>query len=124
MKKRCLGIVAACALAAPALLWADAVNQSHLQCFKIKDPPPPATYKADQVLGEVGCVIRVPAKVLCIRTSKTNVTPAPPGGGPDVDLNEIIFLCYKEKCPKTNFSIPTLKDQFGTHLFQGAFVTG
>jgi hypothetical protein len=87
---------------------------SHLECFKIKDNLPAATYKADQLLGEVGCVIRVPAKVFCSATSKSNVTPPPPGGGPDVGLNVAGFFCYKEKCPVVHASI-SAKDQFGRH---------
>src|SRR5512138_2539795 len=125
MTRSCLVFVAACALAAPAVVRADSTHLRHLSCFKVRDPLPPATYKADQLLGEPGCVIRVPARLMCSLTTLTNVTPTPTGaGGPDVDLNVHVFLCYKEKCPKTNVSIPTIKDQFGTHAFAGAFVTG
>jgi hypothetical protein len=117
MKKSWLGVIAAWALVAPAL----SANLSHLECFKIKDNIPAATYTADQLLGEPGCVIRVPAKIFCAKTSKLNVTPPPPGGGPDVDLNVAGFFCYKEKCPRTNFSI-SAKDQFGRHNIP--FTTG
>jgi hypothetical protein len=114
MKMTRLGIIAAVCLAVPTLVWADAVNLSHLQCFKFKDTLPKAKYRADEI-GSPGCVIKVPAIMVCNYTYKINVTPPPPTTGPDVTLNHSIFFCYKQKCPKLPIS-GTFTDQFGTHV--------
>src|SRR5262245_24730531 len=93
---------------------------SHLRCSKVRDTIPKATYTADEVLDSVRtCIIKVPAKLFCRFTSKTNVTPPPPGGGPNTTLNVQGFFCYKQKCPKFHSSGNpiTIKDQFGTHVF-------
>jgi len=55
----------------------------HLACYKIKDSAAKAAYTAN-VSGlavQTGCTIKVPAALTCAPASKTNVTPAPPGGG-------------------------------------------
>src|SRR5262249_21972760 len=59
-----------------------------------------------------GCLVKVPAKVLCVDVQKTNVTPPPPGAAPGAPAQK--FLCYKVKCPKAQ-PTATLQDQFGTH---------
>ena len=55
----------------------------HLKCYKVKDSRPKASYDADLqgLAPEPGCTIKVPAKLLCVETTKTNVQPTPPGGG-------------------------------------------
>jgi hypothetical protein len=67
--------VADTALAQPA---------DHLKCYRVKDPLTRATYTAD--LGglavEPGCLIRVSARFTCVPATKSNVIPAPLGGGP------------------------------------------
>src|SRR5262249_26504612 len=83
-------------------------------CYKIKTTTPSASYTADlaDLVAQPGCVIKVPAKLLCVETSKMNVIPTPPGsvvGGPAGR-----FLCYKAKCPNTAAPI-TVDDQFGSH---------
>ncbi len=91
----------------------------HLQCFKIKDAAPKASYTADITPNDPrfaalapGCVIAVPAKLLCIDVRKTNVTPVPPGAPDGVQLQK--YLCYKAKCEKRQPSA-VLTDQFGDH---------
>src|SRR5262245_40016947 len=94
--------------------WSTEAVNDHLHCYKIKTAEPSASYTADlaDLAAQPGCVIKVPAKLLCVETSKMNVIPTPPGsvvGGPAGR-----FLCYKAKCPNTPGPI-TVNDQFGSH---------
>ncbi len=86
----------------------------HLKCYRVRDPQAKAFYTAD--LGglavEHGCRIKVPAALVCVPATKTNVTPPPPGGGGTGTPNT--FGCYKIKCPKAPLSPLQLKDQFGS----------
>ena len=90
----------------------------HLQCFKIKDNAVKATYTANLTptdntfAAATGCRIKVPAKLLCVDTQKTNVTPPPPGAAAGAPAQK--YLCYKAKCPKAP-ATTTIQDQFGTH---------
>lgn len=86
----------------------------HLACHKIKDPLPKGTYTADLdgLTAEPGCVIKVPAKLACVPSTKTNVTPTPPGGGAVGVPNT--YLCYTVKCPKGAASSLAVQDQFGS----------
>src|SRR5207247_9269480 len=59
-----------------------------------------------------GCVVKVPAKLLCIDVQKSIVVGSPPGAGPGGPAQK--YLCYKMKCPKTT-QTATVQDQFGTH---------
>lgn len=62
----------------------DGADARPPQVFPIKDPAAKATYTADLGGGptvEAGCIIKLPAKVACVPSAKTNVVPAPPGGG-------------------------------------------
>src|SRR5437868_5364516 len=71
----------------------------HLECYKIKDSAAKAKYVADLdgLAVEPGCEISLPAKLLCVDTTKTKVEPAAPieGDGPQQSR----VLCYKAKCP-------------------------
>jgi hypothetical protein len=91
----------------------------HLQCFKVKDATAKASYTATLTPTDggfpvaAGCVVRVPAKMLCIDVQKTITgTPTPPGAGPGNPAQK--YLCYKVKCPKAALT-PTVQDQFGSH---------
>ncbi|HYR95383.1 MAG TPA: hypothetical protein VEM57_01550 [Candidatus Binatus sp.] len=85
----------------------------HLKCYKVKDPQVKTTYSADLggLVAEPGCTIRVPAIMACVPSSKTNVTPQPPGSGGSGTPN--VFGCYKIKCPKATLPAIPLNDQFG-----------
>ena len=87
----------------------------HLKCYKIKDSVAKATYTADLggLAPEPGCLVKVPGKLLCVETTKTNVSPTPPGAPAGPAAGQ--FLCYKVKCPKGVSPVVTLVDQFGTH---------
>src|SRR6266849_2672317 len=68
------------------LLPSLAVAQAdHLQCFKIKDTVAKATYTADLTPADTGfpvatgCIVRVPARLLCVDVVKSIVGTQPPG---------------------------------------------
>jgi hypothetical protein len=100
--------------------WAQP-TPDHLQCFKIKDVATKNTYTVDLTPGNpgfpvaAGCVVKVPAKVLCIDVVKSNVTPMPPGSPAGAAAQT--YLCYKTKCPKAQ-PTATFSDQFGSHAVQ------
>ena len=102
-------------LALPPLAGAQPVAD-HLQCYKVKDPAPKAAYTADLggLTAAPGCMIKVPAVMACVPTTKTNVQPAPPGGGGTGTPNT--FGCYKVKCPKAALPPIQLNDQFGSRM--------
>src|SRR5262249_12048834 len=82
----------------------------HLKCYRVRDAATRARYTsaidtrdpADFPV-EAGCVVRVPASVLCVAARQIVISPPPPGtpaGQPSQD-----YLCYKVKCPRNK---PTL----------------
>jgi hypothetical protein len=107
-----------------SLAWAfaaDAQVPDHLKCSTIKDPVGKGAYTADlgassPLPAESGCVIKMPGKLLCVDTTKTNVSPAPPGAAPAGAAGR--FVCYKVKCPKTTLPPVAWTDQFGTRTLQ------
>jgi type 1 fimbria pilin len=111
-------IVCAAGVAALYLTWAAPAGAQpvadHLKCYKVRDPQARTSYTADLegLVAEPGCRISVPAKTACVPATKTNVTPAPPGGGGTGTPNP--FLCYKVKCPKVTPPTVALTDQFGS----------
>jgi hypothetical protein len=96
------------------LVWvtsAAAQVPDHLRCYRVRDPQAKTSYTAD--LDGVGCIIKLPAKIACVPTTKTNVSPTPPGGGGSTTAGS--FLCYNAKCPRPVVAL-TLPgaDQFGS----------
>jgi hypothetical protein len=127
MMTRIAIVLALCgSLGLPAGLWADnGTNRfSHLNCMKIKDVLPKASYHVSMEDSSLDCIVKVPAKLVCLATYKIGIGPPPPGGGPDVDLNEGVFFCYKQKC-RQNFqpNLNGLRDQFGSHNVSGTAVS-
>jgi hypothetical protein len=116
MFRSTVAVVAGLALLAAAVpTGAQVPVPDHLKCYKInKDPQAKAHYLADLggLVAEPGCKIAVPAVTACVPSTKTNVTPTPPGGGGTGTPNS--FFCYKVTCPKA--TLPTLAgaDQFGS----------
>jgi hypothetical protein len=90
----------------------------HLKCYKIKDSAARATYTADLggLAPEPGCLVKVPGKLLCVQTAKTNVSPTPPGAPAATAAGQ--FICYKVKCPKGTPAAVTVTDQFGARSVQ------
>jgi len=86
----------------------------HLECYKVKDPQAKASYTADLggLAAEPGCTIKVPATMVCVPATKTNVMPPPPGGGSTGTPNA--FGCYKVRCPRGTLPTIPLNDQFGS----------
>jgi hypothetical protein len=95
---------------------ANAQNPNHLKCYKIRDgvPPPPIRYTMNLqgLSAEPGCSLRARASLLCVQTTKTSVSPTPPGGGPN-PASAGKFLCYKVKCARQQLPGVPVVDQFG-----------
>jgi len=92
---------------------ASAQVADHLECYKIKDGAGKAAYTADLdgLAVETGCTIHVPAKLLCVDTTKENLSPGAVNGGEGPVAGR--FLCYKVKCPKLAYGPVGFRDQFG-----------
>jgi hypothetical protein len=86
----------------------------HLECFKVKDQLRPAFYTADLngLVPQVGCKIKASAAFFCVPSTKTDVSPAPPGDGEGAPANG--FACYRVKCPRAALPGVVITDQFGT----------
>jgi hypothetical protein len=98
-----------------------------MQCYKAKDPRAKAAYTLDAIANvagfqtENGCSLKLGAKKVCVQVDKQNVTPTPPGGGPNVGTNAGgVLISYKLKCPKLTTAPVGLADQFGS----GSFTVG
>jgi hypothetical protein len=112
------------ALAAISATWvrpADAQIADHLKCYRIKDPLARGSYTgdlgaSDSLPADSGCVIKTPAKLLCVDTTKTNVVPPPPGSGAGRLTSR--FVCYKVRCPRGTLPPVDWTDQFGTRTVQ------
>lgn len=115
LARRWLAVAAALSLSMTTTAWAV---PDHLQCFKIKDDiekigytftitPDDPTFPA-----AAGCTMKTGARLLCVDSTKSAVTPSPPGAPDGAQPGK--FFCYKARCP---VSEPTFTgdDQFGTH---------
>ena len=103
-------------LVAATLAWGSSAfaQADHLECYKIADSLAATRYTADLsgLAVQPGCVVKTPAKLLCVPTTKTNVVPAPPGAPPGPATSP--SLCYKVKCAAPSTSGVTVTDQFGS----------
>jgi hypothetical protein len=99
-------------------MWVGAAGAQpiadHLKCYKVKDSQARATYAAHLagLADSPGCLVKVPGTLLCVETTKTEITPTPPGGGDDAGPAGR-FMCYKVKCPKAVLAPVQWHDQFG-----------
>lgn len=115
------GIIVAGALTcvlAVTVIPCGAQVPDHLKCQEVKDPSGKREFTAD--LGglalEPGCVVKLPAKLLCEQATTANeqppnawnVAPAPAGQ----------FLCYKAKCPRRPAAARFVRDRFGDHAVE------
>ena len=105
----------ACLLADGAPVFAQA---NHLKCYAVRDgiaAPVRRTADLTGLAPEPGCRIKGKAFQLCVATTKTNVNPPPPGGGPN-PASAGRFLCYRARCPKPAVPLPGVPsvDQFGS----------
>jgi hypothetical protein len=87
----------------------------HLKCYRVRDPIASVRYTANLqgLLPQPGCTVRARAAMLCVATTKTGVSPTPPGGGPSTPSPAGKFLCYRVKCARQTLPNQTLSDQFG-----------
>jgi hypothetical protein len=96
---------------------AGAQIADHLKCYRIKDSLGRTSYTADlgassPLPADSGCLIKTPAKLLCVDTTKTNVNPPPSGAGPGRTASR--YVCYKVRCPRQTLPAVDWTDQFGT----------
>ena len=114
MRTRSFALAAAVVVATPL---AARAQLDHLTCYKVKDSAPQAKYQATLTnsFGSQTCTVRTPAKLGCVQTSATSITPTPPGGGPSGASAAGAFLCYRAKCGKQNSST-NVQDQFGMRV--------
>lgn len=79
-------------------------NARYSHCYKIKDTQAKAVYTLDLLPSDFrfpdveGCTIKVPAKLICVDSVDTGLTPTPTEGTPG-GLTGQKYLCYKAKCP-------------------------
>ncbi|HZP41516.1 MAG TPA: hypothetical protein VFD84_08375 [Candidatus Binatia bacterium] len=102
-------------LAAPAARAGNAVDD--LKCYKIEDSPRKQSYTADLVNGlvlDTGCVVKVPAKLLCNAVGIANSTPAPPFTGIGQNLLGTVYMCCKLECPKVSEPVNINDVTFGS----------
>lgn len=111
MRKKSTAALTLCLALAGSTAGAQVAD--HLECYKIKDSAAKASYLADLhgLAVEPGCEITVPAKLLCVDTTKTNVSPAAPVDGDGAEQSRV--ACYKVKCPKQALPAVQWTDQFG-----------
>ena len=101
-----------------AAVTAEAQLADHLACSKVKDPAPRAVYTASitpsgpDVPAAAGCLVKVPAKQLCVDVQTSDVSPSPPGAPPGGPAQR--YLCYKTKCPRRPLLTVPATDQFGS----------
>src|SRR6185295_3091312 len=103
MKGR-LGVTLFAAAAGFAALVASASPASaqvadHLKCYRLRDSLTSVKYTANLtgLAVEPGCTVRARGKYLCVSSTKTGVTPTPPGGGPVAPGPAGKFICYRVK---------------------------
>jgi hypothetical protein len=108
-----VGTFAALVLAAPARAVPD-----HLKCYTIKDSAPHTSYRADLtgIVTAPGCLIKVPGKLVCVASEKTNVVPAPPGAPAGNAVGG--FVCYAVKCSSSAPPNQAFVDQFGNRTMR------
>jgi hypothetical protein len=105
-------------LLAAGLLAAPAHAADHLKCYTVKDPAPKAAYVVNLTPSggtfpqESGCVVKVPAKLICSPVDKV-ITAGNPPGAPGGQPFDAPMFCYKLKCPKGKVPDQTGFDQFG-----------
>jgi len=101
----------------PGFGWAGA-GPDHLACYKIRDSAMHAVYTAGigGLTAQPGCMIRVPATMLCAPAMAAGMMPVPPSEGGIGKPNS--FTCYKVRCPLALVAPVVVQDEFGPHVLQ------
>jgi hypothetical protein len=88
----------------------------HLQCFKVRDSAHKARYKTGVggLAPAQGCIIRVPAKLMCVPTEQPETSPSPPGA--PAGANAGAFLCYAMRCRRNTLAAVKVADEFGQRI--------
>jgi hypothetical protein len=106
---RSIGVLGALALAVPTF----AQSMDNLACYKVRDS---ARGRFTMVVTNAGvtqnCTAKLPAKMACIESSVSSVSPAPPGGGPSSSAAGS-FLCYIVKCGRPSPPTFDMADDLG-----------
>jgi hypothetical protein len=99
-------------------LSSSALAQSNdrFTCYAIKDSAPRGRYQVtlSSAAGSQNCIVRTPAKIACVPSSQTAISPAAPESGPDGSATGG-FLCYLAKCALPS-STANVEDQFGRRV--------
>ena len=106
----------ATAVIAVSLVSAASAQSDHLECFKVRDSERKARYTArlQNLAPPHGCVVKLPAKLMCVPTAATELSPTPPGAAPGRSTGA--FLCYKIRCRSGAVAPLAVTDQFGRRI--------
>ena len=91
----------------------------HLVCRQAKEAVPHSAYSADVLSAAyagTGCVVKVPAKMVCEQATVSNVTPPATYGAYHGKGNPGRFVCYTLRCPKEVDTV-SYPDLLGAHTF-------
>ena len=99
-----------------SLVSAAFAQSDHLECFKVRDSERKARYtaKLQNLATPHGCVVKLPAKLMCVPTVSPQLSPTPPGAAPG--RNTGAFLCYKLRCRAGALAPLAVTDQFGRRI--------
>src|SRR5215831_9374629 len=91
--------LAALGLAVALVPAALAQSDDRFTCFAVKDSAPRGKYQVtlSSAAGSQSCTVRTPAKIACVPSGQTAISPAAPESGPSGSANGG-FLCYLAKC--------------------------
>ena len=105
-----------CALVGILLVASAHAQTDHLECFRVRDSQRSAVYttRLQGLTPPHGCVVRLPAKLMCVPTVSLATTPSPPGA--PAGANTDAFLCYKVRCRGSALPRLTVADQFGKRI--------
>lgn len=108
--------LAAFGLAVALVPAASAQSTDRFSCFGLKDSAPRAKYQVtvSSPFGALSCIVRTPAKLACVPTLQTAISPATPEAGPNGSATGG-FVCYRAKCAIAS-STTNVEDQFGRRV--------
>jgi hypothetical protein len=104
------------AVVALSLVSSAHAQSDHLECFTVRDSEQKARYTArlENLAPPHGCVVKLPAKLMCVPTAEPVISPAPPGAARGRSTGA--FLCYKIRCRRGALAPLTVNDRFGQRI--------